>query len=205
MGTALRFKYTNVPRQPNEQARLKIVQGPDYGAVYVVTGVRATVGRGEDSDIVISDLKASRKHAEFELGAGSWMIKDLKSANGILCNGKKVTSVSLKTGDTIALGETILEFVSSEVGTMMLVAPPKSVSQVHSEQYALETQKEKIRKSVSFFGAAVATPAVAMPAQSLGSPEKRKKILEKWRHLSRQKQVKFVILHRIYRVLNHRK
>ena len=31
----------------------------------VITGARTSLGRGEENDIMVSDLKASRKHAEF--------------------------------------------------------------------------------------------------------------------------------------------
>ena len=58
MSTALKFKSTTVPRQNNEQSRFKVVKGPDYGSVFVITGQTATIGRGEENDVVISDLKA---------------------------------------------------------------------------------------------------------------------------------------------------
>src|SRR4051794_5511213 len=109
MGNAVRFKQTNVPRQQGEQARLKVVQGPDYGAIYVLVAGRATIGRGEDNDVLISDLKASRLHAEFTLTQVGWLVRDKGSANGIMFNGKATREAKLKTGDTITLGETTLE------------------------------------------------------------------------------------------------
>jgi hypothetical protein len=144
VGSAIRIKQTNVPRQSGEQARLKVVQGPDYGATYVLTGAQASVGRGEDADVVISDLKASRKHATLTMGAAGWSVKDLGSANGILHNGKNTRSANLKSNDTITLGETTLEFMASEQGTQMLVAPPRSLSQLQAEQAAFAAQKKKV-------------------------------------------------------------
>ena len=46
MATAVRFKQIMTPRQPGEFARLKVLQGPDTGAVYVIFGAKALIGRG---------------------------------------------------------------------------------------------------------------------------------------------------------------
>src|SRR4051794_15084288 len=106
MANAQKFRQTNVPRQQGEQARLKTVQGPDYGSTFVITGSKASIGRGEECDIMISDLKASRKHAEFSAVPGGWQVRDLGSANGILHNGKVIRSGTVRSGDTLTLGET---------------------------------------------------------------------------------------------------
>lgn len=145
MGNAIRFKQINVPRQQGELARFKVIQGPDYGAVYVVVGAKATIGRGEENDILISDLKASRVHAEVSATATGWIIKDKGSANGILYNGNAVREAKLKINDTVTVGETTLEFVTSEAGTMMLVAPPRSLNQVQEEQKNLAEHQKKLR------------------------------------------------------------
>src|SRR4051812_191240 len=113
MTSVVKFKLSNVPRQQGELARLKILQGPDYGSVYVLTGPRAAVGRGEDCDAMLTDLKASRRHAEFIFVQGlGWKVKDLGSSNGILHNGTNTREAMLKSSDTIGLGETTLEFLT---------------------------------------------------------------------------------------------
>ena len=116
MGAALRFKHVNVPRQQGEQARLKVVQGPDYGAVFVITGTKTSLGRGEENDIMVSDLKASRKHAEFSSTPTGWQVKDLGSANGLVHNGKVTRLAKVQSGDILVFGETTLEFITSEAG-----------------------------------------------------------------------------------------
>ncbi|OFZ80652.1 MAG: hypothetical protein A3K03_12040 [Bdellovibrionales bacterium RIFOXYD1_FULL_44_7] len=157
MASALKFKHTNVSRQQGEYARLKVVQGPDFGTVFVFIGVKVSVGRGEDNDAVVSDLKASRKHAEFVLTGGWWEVKDAGSANGILHNGRAVKSAVLKAGDSITLGETTFEFLPSDAGTVMLQAPARSISQIQTEQDAFASQQKKIR-SIAMFGGTVSTP-----------------------------------------------
>ena len=143
MGAALRFK--SVPRQQGERARLKVMRGSDQGATYVVTGGKATIGRGEDNDIVLSDLKSSRNHAEISFTPQGWTVRDLGSANGILHNGKATRTANLSAKDTISIGETVLEFLTAEQGTMMLVAPPREAEQALAEQSAYEAQKLKVR------------------------------------------------------------
>lgn len=145
MGAAVRFKQLSVPRQPGEQARLKVLQGPDYGAVFVITGMKTTLGRGEENDIMVSDLKASRRHAEISLSAQGWQVRDQGSANGLLHNGKATREGKLSTGDTLTFGETTLEFLAAEAGTLMLVAPPRSGEDLKAEQTALDAQKKRVR------------------------------------------------------------
>jgi pSer/pThr/pTyr-binding forkhead associated (FHA) protein len=145
MANALRFKSTQVPRQPGELARLKVVRGPDYGALYIITGKRASIGRGEENDVVVSDLKASRRHAEVLYSPGGWEVRDAGSANGILYNGTASKGSRLKTADTFSLGETTLEFVGAEQGTQMLVAPAKTLEQVEQAQRAAVARDERIQ------------------------------------------------------------
>jgi len=121
---ALKFRQGQVPRQEGERARLKIVKGPDFGVVYVLKSHRVTIGRGEDNDVVLGDLKASRHHAEIVETQTGWGLKDLGSSNGILIKGTSVRNAQLRSGDLFALGETELEFLSAETGTRILTAPP---------------------------------------------------------------------------------
>jgi pSer/pThr/pTyr-binding forkhead associated (FHA) protein len=177
MANALRFKHTNAPRQSGELARLKVIQGPDFGAVYVLTGPKVSIGRGEENDIVISDLKASRNHAEVFTTTAGWMIKDKGSSNGILFNGKATREAKLKINDTVTMGETTLEFTTSEVGTMMLVAPPRTMAQVQAEQKLLQERQEKMGAMglAGLFGAGSASSPG--PPQAGGGLFKNKRAL----------------------------
>jgi len=171
MANARRFKQTQVPRQTDEFARLKVVQGADYGAVYVITAAKASVGRGEENDVVISDLKASRLHASLSLSGAVWEITDLGSANGILHNGKALRKTILKTNDTFTLGETTLEFITSEVGTSVLMAPAKSPIELQGQNSTFNHQKEKIKKLASI-GGSIGVPLFASsPALAQKKPK----------------------------------
>lgn len=117
-----------VGRQQAEQARLRVLGGPDTGVVFVLTTGRVTIGRGEENDIILTDLKTSRKHAEVTIGPAGAVLRDLGSAHGIMVNGKPVKQGPLRSGDRVGLGETVLEFILADTGAtrLMVVPPPQS-------------------------------------------------------------------------------
>lgn len=144
---------SKLPKQPGELARFRVFHGPDSGAVFVITQLKATIGRGEDNDIVLGDLKASRRHAELSGVSGpagiAWTVKDAGSANGLLHNGKVTRESALRLGDTVSLGETTLELADAD-------AAPKGETQFGIERAALVRQIEKVRSLGSGSGSATA-------------------------------------------------
>ena len=126
---ALRFRNMTVGKQPGELGRLRVLGGPDSGVVFIVTAPRVTIGRGEENDIVLTDLKASRKHAEISLTQAGAMIIDLGSSHGLVVNGVPQRQAQLRNGDKIGFGQTVAEFIGSEVGaTRMIASQPGRVS-----------------------------------------------------------------------------
>src|SRR4051812_20622551 len=69
---------------------------------------------GRDSrTLPITDNTVSRKHFELVPEDGEWVLHDLGSSNGTYVNGGRVVDKkSLKLGDQIRLGRTILVFGS---------------------------------------------------------------------------------------------
>lgn len=66
-----------------------------------------TMGRGADANIAVSDINASRMHAQLAAqNDGSWLITDLDSTNGTKVNGQRITSQRLQEGDRITIGLT---------------------------------------------------------------------------------------------------
>lgn len=63
------------------------------------------VGRAEESDIVLADRAASRRHARLSRAGGSWWVEDLGSRAGTRRNSNAVTGREpLAPGDQIAVG-----------------------------------------------------------------------------------------------------
>ncbi len=63
-------------------------------------------GREEGVDILLQDALASRRHAEMRWNdEGFWQVVDLKSRNGVLVNGKRITAeVRMGDGDQLQIG-----------------------------------------------------------------------------------------------------
>ena len=74
-----------------------------------------TIGRDANNAISLSDSTASRNHARVRFWQGSWIVEDLKSANGIIFNGEQVENASLKPGDSFKIGETTFSLVVREI------------------------------------------------------------------------------------------
>ncbi len=155
MPNALRFRQWKTPKQAGERARLKVVHGPDSGSLFVVTAAKFSIGRGDENDVVIGDLRASRRHAELARQPnGSWKLTDLGSQNGVVWNGKITREADLRAGDIVTVGETAFEFVPEESGTQLLNAAPKAISMEHLAG----------RPGVNPAPALVAAPPAAVPS-----------------------------------------
>lgn len=62
------------------------------------------LGRRQDCDFCIPLTSVSRKHCEINLDKGKVTVRDLKSRNGTLVNGKPVEEAQLKAGDLLKIG-----------------------------------------------------------------------------------------------------
>ena len=69
-----------------------------------------TIGRNPDSDIVLIDDRVSRIHCGLRLWDGEYYLKDLKSRNGTFVNGRRIEVTTLKAGDEVRVGQSILIF-----------------------------------------------------------------------------------------------
>lgn len=141
----MKFKNTDVARQSGELARVRVIFGTDKGAIHVITVPKVTIGRGEDNEILLPDLKASRKHAEFIFDGAQWGLKDLGSANGLLVNGQLTRQALLRSGDHVQIGESVVEFLNAEASTQMLKAPIKDIQHIQQEHAVLNHHREQVR------------------------------------------------------------
>jgi len=88
---------------------IKLVPLGDSGSSLVspgteITGLRCTVGRRKDNDLVVLDGRVSKLHAEILLEGTRWVLNDLGSANGSLVNGEVVRNKVLEHGDVLQFG-----------------------------------------------------------------------------------------------------
>src|SRR5689334_7857397 len=91
-------------------ASLFVIQGRDQGRRYDLAEEQF-IGRDTSNAIQLRDHEASRRHAEFRLEeGGEFEVVDLQSSNGTWVNGKKVERATLRTGDRVQIGRTLLLF-----------------------------------------------------------------------------------------------
>jgi len=91
-------------------ATLFVLQGPDKGRTFHTFNESAILGRESDA-VPLTDRTVSRQHAEIYPDDGSWLLRDLKSANGTYVNGTRIRDdVRLKHGDQIKIGQTLIVY-----------------------------------------------------------------------------------------------
>lgn len=86
-------------------------------------GTLAVLGRDPGSDLVLNDVKCSRRHAVVEAGADGLIIRDTDSANGIFVNGRKVERSRLRDGDVVRVGEITLRVLPEPVAGTVVMGP----------------------------------------------------------------------------------
>ncbi len=161
-----RFLNPEMERQPSEVARLRVLKGIDRGTVFILNESSVVLGRGDDAQVRVADLKASRIHARLDYTKEGWLVTDLGSANGIFFQGEYVRKTSIRSGDHFTLGETIFEFLIASENTRMLMAPLKNAQEVEEMDRALTHQKQKVRSL-----------GVVASSEQAKKPEKSKKNL----------------------------
>jgi diguanylate cyclase (GGDEF)-like protein len=91
----------------------------DFGRHFILDKKQTVLGRGTKADITILDGKISKVHCEIDVIRGSGGIeqigiRDLESTNGTYVNGESVSQVTLKAGDKIQAGDTVLQLSYSD-------------------------------------------------------------------------------------------
>lgn len=96
-------------------AQVVVVKGAMAGAEFTLKKVRTVLGRGPAVDIEIDDATMSRQHVAFDLVSEGIRLQDLGSTNGVVLNGKAVTTAQLQAGDTLAIGEHEFRFLLDDL------------------------------------------------------------------------------------------
>ena len=98
-------------RTRGKVARQLVVTGGALAGTRITLGeAPITIGRAEDSTLVISDDYASARHARLVPRAGQWYVEDLGSTNGTYLDRSKVTAPTpVPLGVPIRIGRTSLE------------------------------------------------------------------------------------------------
>lgn len=91
--------------------RLHILNGPDRGKSFDLSGEITLIGRSPDNDVQIRDRTVSRTHLKILRKGTGFFIEDMESRNGTFYNGDRVEpgkEVELKEGIPIIIGMTVV-------------------------------------------------------------------------------------------------
>lgn len=92
---------------------LVVTAGGLQGATVTLTGSPVTLGRADDSTLVLTDDYASNRHARLvplDAEGTQWQVEDLGSTNGTYLDGVKVTRpTAVRVGVPISIGKTVME------------------------------------------------------------------------------------------------
>lgn len=125
MNQSVNVRITNELKNPAEAGthyRFLCMTGPNKGKVYYLTGKRIIIGRGENADIQIVDVKISREHAELSFSDNGYTITDLGAQNGIVVNDTKVKQKKLADAEKVVIGQTVFKYNIIEVTNTELIA-----------------------------------------------------------------------------------
>jgi hypothetical protein len=97
------------------QFALRFISGKYQGGEFALQdNSEIVVGRSSELDMVLVEDMVSRKHAKITTTESQVIIQDLGSTNGTFVNGERIKKASLKEGDRILVGTSILKVIPAE-------------------------------------------------------------------------------------------
>lgn len=91
-------------------AWLVSLEGPEKGKDHRVLKEKSSIGKQEDSDIVIKRDFISRSHALLLYENHQFILSDLRSTNHTYVNGEMVSKKILKDNDVVKFGDAVYKF-----------------------------------------------------------------------------------------------
>jgi hypothetical protein len=109
-GAAPTAARTGKPAGRTQARRLVVTEGALAGTTISLGNVPVTLGRADDSTLVLTDDYASSRHARLVPGEDAWLVEDLGSTNGTYLGQTKVSRpMPVPLGQPIRIGKTVLE------------------------------------------------------------------------------------------------
>src|SRR5262249_55493683 len=114
---------------------LRFISGKYQGGEFPLNeGQEVVVGRSSELDMVLVEELVSRRHASILLARGEITIEDLGSTNGTFVNGERVQKATLKEGDRVLIGTSILKLVPQTPDAEGKQARPSMLGKVTEKQ-----------------------------------------------------------------------
>lgn len=111
---------------------IHILNGSEKGQSFEVEGEKIHVGRSSANDIKLKDKSISRRHMCVRMDGDSYYVKDLKSTNGTVVQGLKITpetEVEVTQGIPIAIGNIFFSIDKPYEGDIDAIEGAMDISQ----------------------------------------------------------------------------
>ncbi|MCW1248688.1 FHA domain-containing protein [Acaricomes phytoseiuli] len=105
-------KHPELAEPPVRQQahRLVVTEGPLSGQEVILDTHPVTLGRAQESTLVLEDDYASGRHARLFPQGSRWFIEDLGSTNGTYLADQQLTrALPLEIGVPVRIGKTVIE------------------------------------------------------------------------------------------------
>jgi transcriptional regulator with PAS, ATPase and Fis domain len=100
-----------------------MLTGKDGDREFIILKDVFSIGSARNCDIVLDDTTVSRRHCEIRLTPDGFVVRDLKSTNGTLVRGVKVTEAFLPPGTEFQLGGSRMVFCPIQQKMDFAVSP----------------------------------------------------------------------------------
>src|SRR5687768_4641194 len=92
---------------------LRFISGKYQGGEFpLAEGQEVVIGRSSELDMVLVEELVSRRHASIRVQGSVLTIEDLGSTNGTFVNGERIQKATLKEGDRVLIGTSILRVIA---------------------------------------------------------------------------------------------
>lgn len=117
-------KAGEAPAESHErEVNIFLITGQSIGRKFRLrSGQILFAGRSASTDIFLDENLVSRRHAKFAWVNDEVKVQDLGSTNGTFVNGRKVLAATLKSGDKVQIGQTLMKVYFSDDPTADLSA-----------------------------------------------------------------------------------
>src|SRR5262245_13363635 len=131
---------------PGETAVL--VQTGGHQRRLAITKLPFTIGRAEECDATIADVKVSRQHAKLVMEGNDYFVVDTESRHGTFLNGVRCQRAKLTNRDEISLGVTGVKII------FLHVVPAASAAHMLLTRLGTGTDVSELEKLRLFLEAA---------------------------------------------------
>ncbi len=153
--TTQRTILSDGPRpQAPRSACVVVIHGEGLGRRADIDAEPVRVGRSQEADLHIPHNSVSRLHCEIWRDGDTYWVRDLDATNSTRLNDIPVTEAVLADGDHLALGESILKFIShSSVEAryheeIYQLATHDALTEMYNRRHFIETVDKEIARAM---------------------------------------------------------